>query len=632
MSRLHALVPATLLAAAVCATALPAQAGPTIAFTLSERDLVPEGIAYDPRSRTFFVGSTNKRKIVRVERAGAGPISDFVPQGRDGLWGVVGLRVDTTRGILWALSSHAGAGMPMHDMDARDEGQSGLFAYDVATGRLLRRYLLPTTEGPHFLNDLVVDRGGVVYATDTRAGLVYRLDSLNGTLASFADPGGSRRPNGIDLAPGRRLYVALGSAIGVIDLVTGTRSLLQFPPEVRPATIDGLYAYENSLVAVQPGDSAGRAVVRYHLADDRRSIVRADVLVRQRAPVEQPTTGVVLGDTLYFVANSQLQRYRRLYEADRQTLRTDLDPTHIMKVALTPPPLVLVALSGRDSVVALDGLTLERVFAVATGRGPHEIVTTRDGRRAFVANTQRASVSTIDLEGRALGATYPLGEGADPHDVELAADERTLWATVAQLNTLVELDPETGTVRRRWTLPADGGWMVDAAGDNGPVVVAQLEGGGISVLDRRSGRVEFVPLAPGEIEATLSPDGATIWSSNFQTDSVTVTSVATRTRLAAFPSGGRSPVRVLVTPDGRTAIVANGGSHHVALFDTRTYRATLRIPLPQAPKVLAVSADGRRLYVSHPEPGGVSLVDLVHGKVVKTVLLSGAPDGVAVVR
>jgi DNA-binding beta-propeller fold protein YncE len=91
-------------------------------------------------------------------------------------------------------------------------------------------------------------------------------------------------------------------------------------------------------------------------------------------------------------------------------------------------------------------------------------------------------------------------------------------------------------------------------------------------------------------------------------------------------------VRVLVTPDGRTAVVANGGGSAVVLVETANPLATTVIPMSQAPKVLAVSGDGRRLYVSHPEPGGVSLIDLVARKLVKTVTLSGAPDGVAVVR
>lgn len=295
-------------------------------------------------------------------------------------------------------------------------------------------------------------------------------------------------------------------------------------------------------------------------------------------------------------------------------------------------PLVLVALSGRDSVVALHGATLERLFAVATGPGPHEVVTTRDGSRAFVANTRGASVSTIDLGRRAAGPTHPLGEGADPHDVAVDADGRTLWATVASQRALLELDVGTGQVRERWALPADGGWMVDVGPAGGPIAVAHLEGGGVSLLERASRRIEFLSLAVGEIEAVFSPDGATIWSANMRTDTITVSTTANPARTASFPSGGRSPVRVLVTPDGSTAVVANAGGTDIVLLDAANPRSGTVIPLPQPPKVLAVSSDGRRLYVSHPEPGGVSLIDLATRAVIRTVPLEGTPDGVAVVR
>ncbi len=95
--------------------------------------------------------------------------------------------------------------------------------------------------------------------------------------------------------------------------------------------------------------------------------------------------------------------------------------------------------------------------------------------------------------------------------------------------------------------------------------------------------------------------------------------------VASLPSltTAQAPVRV---------DVKRGAAAEVVLLDTADPRATAVIPLSQAPKVLAVSADGRRLYVSHPEPGGVSLIDLVARKLVKAVTLSGAPDEVAVVR
>jgi hypothetical protein len=72
--------------------------GPTtarVAFTLPEADLIPEGIAHDARTGTFYVSSTYKRKIVAVPPSGGA--RDFTTEAQDGLLGVVGMKVDPAR-------------------------------------------------------------------------------------------------------------------------------------------------------------------------------------------------------------------------------------------------------------------------------------------------------------------------------------------------------------------------------------------------------------------------------------------------------------------------------------------------------------------------------------------------------
>ncbi|MBA3555973.1 MAG: hypothetical protein H0W29_14595, partial [Gemmatimonadales bacterium] len=79
---MHRLTPALLFCAT---TALHSQSPPSVAFTVSETDLVPEGIAWDPTSRSLFLSSTYRRKIVRIDSLGRA--TDFVREGQDGLGG-----------------------------------------------------------------------------------------------------------------------------------------------------------------------------------------------------------------------------------------------------------------------------------------------------------------------------------------------------------------------------------------------------------------------------------------------------------------------------------------------------------------------------------------------------------------
>jgi hypothetical protein len=135
--------------------------GSNVAFMLSETDLIPEGIAYDPRDRVFFLSSLHKRKIVRVRlRTRHRPpiVEDFTSQGQDGLYSTLGMKVDAERRVLWVCSS---AESFMKGYSESDAGKASLFKYDLNTRKLIRKYEL----GPnprHLLNDIALNAQGDV--------------------------------------------------------------------------------------------------------------------------------------------------------------------------------------------------------------------------------------------------------------------------------------------------------------------------------------------------------------------------------------------------------------------------------------------------------------------------------------
>jgi len=300
------LTPVFLLCAAI---PLSAQAPPSVAFTVAEADLIPEGIAWDASSRSLYLSSTYRRKIVRIDSLGRA--SDFVREGEAGLWGVIGMKVDPARGVLWAASSDAGVAMPIRGMRAEENGRSGVFKFQLSTGRLVKKYLMPST-GQHFLNDLVVTSGGDLYVTDSQGRTIHRITASADTLELFVSV--PHHPNGIDLMPdGRTLVVALERSIGTVDLARRTVRVLEPPEAHRPkGGIDGLYAHPGGVIAVQPWDT-GRVVVRYRLDEAGDRIVGSDVIVGAHEALEQPTTAAIVGDELFLIANSHLQTFRRLY-------------------------------------------------------------------------------------------------------------------------------------------------------------------------------------------------------------------------------------------------------------------------------------------------------------------------------
>ena len=293
-----------------------AQSRSEVAFRIDDPELIPEGIAYDPRTKTFFVSSTFKRKIVAVDAAGKA--RDFVTEARDGIFGVVGMRVDATRRMLWAISSHAGEAMPGRGLTNACLGCSTVTRYASPSGRLLKKYSLPASPA-HFLNDLTIAPSGDVYLTDSITGDLYRIRAGRDVLERWINLGAQLFPNGIDITPdGKLLFVATQAGIRQVDVASGAVTAISS----NLGGIDGLYFFEGSLIAIQPFEEF-RRVARYRLAPGFGAIAAPDTLEASHPLFRQPTTGVIVGRDLFYIANSQLQAFRAMHasgKVDRASL------------------------------------------------------------------------------------------------------------------------------------------------------------------------------------------------------------------------------------------------------------------------------------------------------------------------
>jgi sugar lactone lactonase YvrE len=273
--------------------------GSAVAFRLAEKDLLTEGIAYDPASNAFFVGSVHRRKILR--RAPDGAITEFVREGRDGLQAVLALRVDPKRRILFAGS----AAIPqMAGFEKSMEGTSAVFAFDLASGKLARRWHLPSDGKPHAANDIAISEEGDLFVSDSLGSGIYRIWSGRSEVEEFVEPGVFRSPQGMAFGPGGRLYVAdWGHGLYRVD-EEGARHDVQGPPDVPLMGIDGLVARGRELVVTQNGIDPHR-VVRLELDPAGDRVVRGEILDMNDPEFAEPTLGVLVGDDFYFIGKSQ---------------------------------------------------------------------------------------------------------------------------------------------------------------------------------------------------------------------------------------------------------------------------------------------------------------------------------------
>jgi sugar lactone lactonase YvrE len=269
------------------------------AFTVPEKDLLPEGIAYDPKEDCFYLGSMWKSKIVKIGRDGKA--LDFATERQDGLRSVAGLKVDPDRRILWAVSFMA---LPWAKSAPEEAGWSAVFKYDLRTGRLLEKYELGDKKAGHLLNDLAVSHAGDVYVTDSNRGEIYAILAGTDSLDLFFRSDEFMYANGITMGnDDETLYVSSpGNGVFRIDLPAKACRQVSHPAGMTLSAVDGLYFYDNSLVCVQPRYDR---VSRFYLDPKGASVERLDIIDAHNPLFDFPTTGAIAGQTFYYIANSQ---------------------------------------------------------------------------------------------------------------------------------------------------------------------------------------------------------------------------------------------------------------------------------------------------------------------------------------
>jgi sugar lactone lactonase YvrE len=277
-----------------------------VRLTVADTMMHPEGMAYDARTGRWFVSAVRERRVVVVERDGRA--HDFVPAAGDGIGGTFGMAVDSARRRLWIATTS----LPrMNDFSSADSGRVGVYGYDLDTGRLVRKaWMSRDSSTLHTFGDVAVAPNGDVYATDSQSPWIVRLRHGSDTLERFATNPLFRSLQGMAIASdGATMFVA-DYAHGLLRVDLASRAVVPMAHEKNVALlgIDGLYWHHGQLVGIQNGVTPAR-VARFCLGGDMRSVQRIELLDRNPAVADEPTLGTVVGDSLFYVATSQWEKF-----------------------------------------------------------------------------------------------------------------------------------------------------------------------------------------------------------------------------------------------------------------------------------------------------------------------------------
>lgn len=305
---------------------------------------------------------------------------------------------------------------------------------------------------------------------------------------------------------------------------------------------------------------------------------------------------------------------------------------------------LVVACKSEFQLALVDPASEKVLVKLPTGRGPHEVAVSPDGRTAYVSNFGRYSVypagdtqhdkagntiTVIDLVDRKLKTTFDLGTHTGPHGMIASHDGKLLWATTETPQAVLELDSATGKILHVWNTTQERSHMIVATPKETKFYVTNTVSGSVSVIDRSTGEAKVIVTGPGTEGIAISPDGKEVWAASRADAKISIIATATDAIVASFSSGGKSPKRMEFTPDGSQVWVTNSGSGETTVFDARARELVASIATSKDPSGVSISPDGRRAYVTNSAANVLTFIDVATRKVLDTMQIGTDPDGIA---
>ena len=295
-------------------------------------------------------------------------------------------------------------------------------------------------------------------------------------------------------------------------------------------------------------------------------------------------------------------------------------------------PVLLIGNKGEDTLSFVDLATGQELGRQPTGKAPHEIAISPDGKMAAVVAYGGRTIDLFDVASRTKVKTIDLTPNEGPHGLVWLRDGRIV-ATTERSKSVAVVDPVAGKLVASIPTDQEATHMVAVTNDGRMAFTANIRSGTVSVVDLKQSRKLRDIAVGGEPEGiALSREEQVIWVADLKGARVQAFDAESLDKIGEVATGP-VPIRVAASPDGRWIVTSNVGDGSLTLIDATSRKKVKDVPIAgtqDAGQVTILFGPDGKLYAAETGRNAVAEIDLGTGKVLRRLPAGTNGDGLAI--
>ena len=298
-----------------------------------------------------------------------------------------------------------------------------------------------------------------------------------------------------------------------------------------------------------------------------------------------------------------------------------------------PGEVLLIGNKGEDTLSFVDLASGRELGRSPTGKMPHEIAISPDGKQAAVVAYGDKTIDLFDVASRSKLKTIDLAPNEGPHGIAWLKNGRIV-VTTERSQSIAVVDPGAGKVISSIKTEQPGTHMVAVTSDGTTAYTSNIPAGTVTVVDLARGKKLRDIAVGGRPEGiALSKDELVLWVGDLEGSRVQAFDTDTFDRLAEIKTGS-TPIRVAASPDGKWIVTSNLGAGGITIIDASSRTHVRDVSLSGDEKAgqvtIIFSGDGRRIYAAETGSDVIAEVELSSGEVLRRLPAGKNGDGLAI--